>query len=41
MCLSVVLSEKFSKKIQFVHSLTELSQFIPTERLQIPDAIRQ
>lgn len=35
------ISEKFSKKIQFVHSLAELSQFIPTERLQIPDAIRQ
>lgn len=38
MCL---FSEKFSKKIRFVQSLTELSQFIPTDRLQIPDAIRQ
>ncbi|XP_023153957.1 bcl-2/adenovirus E1B 19 kDa-interacting protein 2-like protein isoform X1 [Amphiprion ocellaris] len=35
------ISEKFSKKIQFVQSLQQLSQFIPTDRLQIPDAIRQ
>ncbi|KAM8734489.1 bcl-2/adenovirus E1B 19 kDa-interacting protein 2-like protein isoform 1-T1 [Acanthopagrus schlegelii] len=34
------ISEKFSRKIRFVQSLQELSQFIPTERLQIPDAIR-
>nr|XP_046254601.1 bcl-2/adenovirus E1B 19 kDa-interacting protein 2-like protein isoform X2 [Scatophagus argus] len=34
------ISEKFSRKIRFVHSLQELSQFIPTDRLQIPDAIR-
>lgn len=35
------ISDKFSRKIRFIHSLRELSQFIPTERLQIPDAIRQ
>ncbi|XP_047453766.1 bcl-2/adenovirus E1B 19 kDa-interacting protein 2-like protein isoform X2 [Mugil cephalus] len=35
------ISEKFSKKICFIQSLQQLSQFIPTERLQIPDAIRQ
>ncbi|XP_039662146.1 bcl-2/adenovirus E1B 19 kDa-interacting protein 2-like protein [Perca fluviatilis] len=35
------ISEKFSRKIQFVQTLQELSQFVPTERLQIPDAIRQ
>uniref|UniRef100_A0A3B3HZK2 BCL2 interacting protein like n=1 Tax=Oryzias latipes TaxID=8090 RepID=A0A3B3HZK2_ORYLA len=32
--------DKFSKKITFIHSLQKLSQFIPTERLQIPEAIR-
>ncbi|TDH11158.1 hypothetical protein EPR50_G00058040 [Perca flavescens] len=35
------ISEKFSRKIQFIQTLQELSQFVPTERLQIPDAIRQ
>uniref|UniRef100_A0A3B3CTB8 BCL2 interacting protein like n=1 Tax=Oryzias melastigma TaxID=30732 RepID=A0A3B3CTB8_ORYME len=35
------ISDKFSKKISFIHSLQKLSQFIPTDRLQIPDAIRQ
>ncbi|XP_070691625.1 bcl-2/adenovirus E1B 19 kDa-interacting protein 2-like protein [Pempheris klunzingeri] len=35
------ISEKFGRKIRFVQSLQELSEFIPTERLQIPDAIRQ
>ncbi|XP_054477955.1 bcl-2/adenovirus E1B 19 kDa-interacting protein 2-like protein isoform X2 [Anoplopoma fimbria] len=35
------ISEKFSTKIRFIRTLHELSQFIPTERLQIPDAIRQ
>ncbi|XP_031167074.1 bcl-2/adenovirus E1B 19 kDa-interacting protein 2-like protein [Sander lucioperca] len=35
------ISEKFSRKIQFVQTLQELSQFVPTERLQIPDAICQ
>uniref|UniRef100_A0A3P9HZQ4 BCL2 interacting protein like n=1 Tax=Oryzias latipes TaxID=8090 RepID=A0A3P9HZQ4_ORYLA len=34
------ISDKFSKKITFIHSLQKLSQFIPTERLQIPEAIR-
>ncbi|XP_041843702.1 bcl-2/adenovirus E1B 19 kDa-interacting protein 2-like protein isoform X2 [Melanotaenia boesemani] len=35
------ISEKFSRKIRFIHSLQQLSQFLPTDRLQIPDAIRQ
>ncbi|XP_029360192.1 bcl-2/adenovirus E1B 19 kDa-interacting protein 2-like protein isoform X1 [Echeneis naucrates] len=35
------ISEKFSKKIRFVHSLQQLSEFIPTDRLQIPESIRQ
>ncbi|XP_029282886.1 bcl-2/adenovirus E1B 19 kDa-interacting protein 2-like protein [Cottoperca gobio] len=35
------ISEKFSRKIQFIQTLQELSQFIPIDRLQIPDAIRQ
>ncbi|XP_053288869.1 bcl-2/adenovirus E1B 19 kDa-interacting protein 2-like protein isoform X1 [Pleuronectes platessa] len=34
------ISDKFSRKIRFVQSLQQLSQLIPTERLQIPDAIR-
>ncbi|KAE8289408.1 Bcl-2/adenovirus E1B 19 kDa-interacting protein 2-like protein [Larimichthys crocea] len=35
------ISEKFSRKIRFVQNLQELSRLIPTDRLQIPDAIRQ
>ncbi|XP_028280887.1 bcl-2/adenovirus E1B 19 kDa-interacting protein 2-like protein isoform X1 [Parambassis ranga] len=35
------ISEKFSRKIRFVQSLQQLSEFIPTDRLQIPDAIRE
>ncbi|XP_008296561.1 bcl-2/adenovirus E1B 19 kDa-interacting protein 2-like protein isoform X2 [Stegastes partitus] len=35
------ISEKFSRKIRFVQSLQQLSELIPTDRLQIPDAIRQ
>ncbi|KAM7382777.1 hypothetical protein PAMP_002491 [Pampus punctatissimus] len=35
------ISEKFSRKIRFIQTLQELSQFIPTDRLQIPDTIRQ
>ncbi|XP_044062663.1 bcl-2/adenovirus E1B 19 kDa-interacting protein 2-like protein isoform X2 [Siniperca chuatsi] len=35
------ISDKFSRKIRFIQSLQELSQLIPTDRLQIPDAIRQ
>ncbi|MEQ2279995.1 hypothetical protein AMECASPLE_014930 [Ameca splendens] len=35
------ISDKFSRKIRFVQNLQQLSQFIPTDRLQIPDAIRQ
>ncbi|XP_068178981.1 bcl-2/adenovirus E1B 19 kDa-interacting protein 2-like protein isoform X2 [Antennarius striatus] len=34
------ISEKFSKKIRFIRSLQELTRVIPTDRLQIPDAIR-
>ncbi|XP_036822463.1 bcl-2/adenovirus E1B 19 kDa-interacting protein 2-like protein isoform X2 [Oncorhynchus mykiss] len=35
------ISEKFSRKIRFIHSLQELSEYIPMERLQIPDSIRE
>lgn len=35
------ISDKFSRKIRFIQSLQELSEFIPTDQLQIPDAIRQ
>uniref|UniRef100_A0A4W6DI42 BCL2 interacting protein like n=1 Tax=Lates calcarifer TaxID=8187 RepID=A0A4W6DI42_LATCA len=35
------ISDKFSRKIRFVQSLQQLSELIPTDRLQIPDAIRQ
>ncbi|XP_038568355.1 bcl-2/adenovirus E1B 19 kDa-interacting protein 2-like protein isoform X1 [Micropterus salmoides] len=35
------ISEKFSRKIRFIQTLQQLSEIIPTERLQIPDAIRQ
>ncbi|KAM4735636.1 bcl-2/adenovirus E1B 19 kDa-interacting protein 2-like protein isoform 2-T2 [Anableps anableps] len=35
------ISDKFSRKIRFVQNLQQLSQFLPTDRLQIPDAIRQ
>ncbi|MED6242908.1 hypothetical protein ATANTOWER_011603 [Ataeniobius toweri] len=35
------ISDKFSRKIRFVQNLQQLSQFIPTDRLQIPDAIRE
>ncbi|KAG7234032.1 hypothetical protein INR49_005994 [Caranx melampygus] len=35
------ISEKFSRKIRFIQNLRQLSEFIPTDRLQIPDAIRQ
>ncbi|XP_069576393.1 bcl-2/adenovirus E1B 19 kDa-interacting protein 2-like protein [Brachyistius frenatus] len=35
------ISDKFSRKIRFIQSLQQLSEFIPTDRLQIPDAIRQ
>ncbi|KAM6968119.1 bcl-2/adenovirus E1B 19 kDa-interacting protein 2-like protein [Aplochiton taeniatus] len=34
------ISEKFSRKIRFIHSLQELSDYIPMERLQIPQCIR-
>lgn len=35
------ISEKFSRKIRFIQSLHDLSQIIPTDQLQIPDAIHQ
>uniref|UniRef100_A0A3P8WVE4 CRAL-TRIO domain-containing protein n=1 Tax=Cynoglossus semilaevis TaxID=244447 RepID=A0A3P8WVE4_CYNSE len=31
------ISSKFSRKLQFADSLQELSEFIPTDQLQIPD----
>uniref|UniRef100_A0A3B5QKE2 BCL2 interacting protein like n=1 Tax=Xiphophorus maculatus TaxID=8083 RepID=A0A3B5QKE2_XIPMA len=33
-------SDKFSRKIRFIQNLEQLSQFVPTDRLQIPEAIR-
>ncbi|XP_078146401.1 BCL2/adenovirus E1B 19 kDa protein-interacting protein 2-like isoform X2 [Centroberyx gerrardi] len=35
------ISSKFSRKLQFVDSLQDLSRFIPTEHVQIPDCVRQ
>uniref|UniRef100_A0A3B4GBR6 Bcl-2/adenovirus E1B 19 kDa-interacting protein 2-like protein n=1 Tax=Pundamilia nyererei TaxID=303518 RepID=A0A3B4GBR6_9CICH len=35
------ISDKFSRKIRFIQSLQQLSELIPTDQLQIPDAIRQ
>ncbi|XP_071356156.1 BCL2/adenovirus E1B 19 kDa protein-interacting protein 2-like isoform X9 [Trachinotus anak] len=35
------ISSKFSRKLQFVDSLEDLSHFIPTENVQIPDCVRQ
>ncbi|KAK5873413.1 hypothetical protein PBY51_018456 [Eleginops maclovinus] len=35
------ISEKFGRKIRFIQTLQELSESVPTERLQIPDAVRQ
>ncbi|KAJ8004872.1 hypothetical protein DPEC_G00140810 [Dallia pectoralis] len=35
------ISEKFSRKIRFIPSLQELSEYIPMEHLQIPDCIRE
>ncbi|KAM3614755.1 uncharacterized protein V6R79_018798 [Siganus canaliculatus] len=35
------ISEKFGRKIRFIQSLKELSKVIPTDRLQVPEAIRQ
>ncbi|KAF0022372.1 hypothetical protein F2P81_025369 [Scophthalmus maximus] len=34
------ISDKFSRKIRFVPSLQQLSELVPTDRLQIPDAVR-
>ncbi|XP_026205586.1 BCL2/adenovirus E1B 19 kDa protein-interacting protein 2 isoform X2 [Anabas testudineus] len=35
------ISSKFSRKLQFVGSLQELSLSVPTEHVQIPDCVRQ
>ncbi|XP_069580195.1 bcl-2/adenovirus E1B 19 kDa-interacting protein 2-like protein isoform X2 [Brachyistius frenatus] len=35
------ISSKFSRKLQFVDSLQDLSHFVPTEHVQIPDCVRQ
>uniref|UniRef100_A0A672Q3B4 BCL2/adenovirus E1B 19 kDa protein-interacting protein 2-like n=1 Tax=Sinocyclocheilus grahami TaxID=75366 RepID=A0A672Q3B4_SINGR len=35
------ISEKFSRKMRFIHSLQELAEFVPVAQLQIPDCIRQ
>nr|XP_046273619.1 BCL2/adenovirus E1B 19 kDa protein-interacting protein 2-like isoform X2 [Scatophagus argus] len=35
------ISSKFSRKLQFVNSLQDLSHFIPTEHVQIPDCVKQ
>ncbi|XP_067359934.1 bcl-2/adenovirus E1B 19 kDa-interacting protein 2-like protein isoform X2 [Channa argus] len=35
------ISSKFSRKLQFVDSLQDLSHFISTEHVQIPDCVRQ
>ncbi|KAM9737547.1 BCL2/adenovirus E1B 19 kDa protein-interacting protein 2-like [Menidia menidia] len=35
------ISSKFSRKLQFVDSLQQLSHFIPTEHVQIPDSVRE
>ncbi|XP_013880623.1 bcl-2/adenovirus E1B 19 kDa-interacting protein 2-like protein isoform X1 [Austrofundulus limnaeus] len=35
------ISSKFSRKLQFVDSLQELSHLIPTEHVQIPDCVKQ
>lgn len=35
------ISDKFSRKIRFIQNLQQLSQLLPTDRLQIPEAILQ
>ncbi|XP_070777743.1 bcl-2/adenovirus E1B 19 kDa-interacting protein 2-like protein isoform X2 [Enoplosus armatus] len=35
------ISSKFSRKLQFIDSLQDLSHFIPTEHVQIPDCVTQ
>ncbi|XP_008420473.1 protein prune homolog 2-like isoform X2 [Poecilia reticulata] len=35
------ISSKFSRKLQFVNTLQELSLFVPTEHVQIPDCVLQ
>nr|XP_020653786.1 bcl-2/adenovirus E1B 19 kDa-interacting protein 2-like protein isoform X1 [Pogona vitticeps] len=35
------ISSKFSRKVQFVASLDELSEWIPMEQVHIPDCVRQ
>ncbi|KAF7210790.1 bcl-2/adenovirus E1B 19 kDa-interacting protein 2-like protein isoform X2 [Nothobranchius furzeri] len=34
------ISTKFSRKLQFVNGLQQLSHFIPTEHVQIPDCVK-
>lgn len=38
---SLACSEKFSRKMRFIHSLQELAEFVPVDQLQIPDCIRE
>ncbi|XP_030202510.1 bcl-2/adenovirus E1B 19 kDa-interacting protein 2-like protein isoform X2 [Gadus morhua] len=35
------ISSKFTRKLQFVSSLSELSLLVPTEHVQIPDCVKQ
>ncbi|CAL8374176.1 unnamed protein product [Boreogadus saida] len=35
------ISSKFSRKLQFVRSLSDLSLLVPTEHVQIPDCVKQ
>lgn len=35
------ISSKFSRKLQFVNTLQELSHHVPTEHVQIPDYVKQ
>lgn len=37
----IFFSVKFMDKIRYVHTLEELSQFIPMEHVQIPDCVLQ
>ncbi|XP_073728426.1 bcl-2/adenovirus E1B 19 kDa-interacting protein 2-like protein isoform X2 [Misgurnus anguillicaudatus] len=35
------ISEKFGRKMRFIHSLQELAEFVPLDQLQIPECIRE
>ncbi|XP_056617803.1 bcl-2/adenovirus E1B 19 kDa-interacting protein 2-like protein isoform X1 [Triplophysa dalaica] len=35
------ISEKFGRKMRFIHSLQELAEFVPVDQLQIPESIRE